>query len=207
MDEIAHQYRVQAVQNSIPEDEAAEVEHTLLDTQAQLRSWNIGFAERAVYLSSRGQALVQTRDSAISLRLAATSTELAETSQDVALSTSRDSAVIRVIAAITIFFLPATFTATFFSTTFFSFNEGLDGRVYSKWLWLYFVVTLVLTAVVVIGTWLLWKSKEEEISRRIVKRTSEDVTAQAVSVGGCDQRLYCYLLSCCDLLLQELSAQ
>ncbi|KAH7071317.1 hypothetical protein BKA63DRAFT_70896 [Paraphoma chrysanthemicola] len=75
----------------------------------------------------------------------------------------------RVIAAITIFFLPATFTATFFSTTFFSFNEGLDGRVYSDWLWLYFVVTLVLTAVVVVGTWALWKGKEKEISTKLKK--------------------------------------
>jgi flagellar basal body-associated protein FliL len=78
----------------------------------------------------------------------------------------------RVIAAITIFFLPATFTATFFSTTFFSFNEGLDGRVYSRWLWLYFVVTLVLTAIVVVGTWLLWKGKEKEISHRSQKPIS-----------------------------------
>lgn len=72
----------------------------------------------------------------------------------------------RVIAAITIFFLPATFTATFFSTTFFSFNSDLGGRVYSKWLWLYFVVSIVLTTVVVVGTWLLWKGKEKEISRQ-----------------------------------------
>jgi Mg2+ and Co2+ transporter CorA len=110
------------------------------------------------------------RDSAISLHLAATSTKLAETSQEVAISTSRDSAVMRVIAAITIFFLPATITATFFSTTFFSVNSNLDERAYSGWLWLYFLVTIVLTAVVVAGTWLLWKGKEKEISRRIEKQ-------------------------------------
>ena len=76
----------------------------------------------------------------------------------------------RVIAAITIFFLPATFTATFFSTTFFSFSADFDGSVYSGWLWLYFVVTVILTAVVVVGTWLLWKGKEKEISKRISKQ-------------------------------------
>jgi uncharacterized membrane protein len=79
----------------------------------------------------------------------------------------------RVIAAITIFFLPATFTATFFSTTFFRFNSNLEGRVYSGWLWLYFLVTLVLTAVVVVGTWLLWKGKEKDISKRIEKQKLE----------------------------------
>jgi uncharacterized membrane protein len=71
----------------------------------------------------------------------------------------------RVIAGMTIFFLPATFTATFFSTTFFSFNGNMDGKVYSAWLWLYFVVTIVLTAVVVVGTWMLWKTKEREIAK------------------------------------------
>lgn len=80
----------------------------------------------------------------------------------------------RVIAAITIFFLPATFTATFFSTSFFSFNADLEGKIYSTWLWLYFLVTIVLTAVVVIGTWVLWKGKEKEISRRMEKRDESE---------------------------------
>ncbi|KAH7079545.1 hypothetical protein FB567DRAFT_124711 [Paraphoma chrysanthemicola] len=181
MDDIAHRFRSQAVKNGTSEDAAADTEHLLLETQAHLRSWNTGLADRAEYLSKRGQALVQTvysgiaqRDSAISLRLAATSTELAQTSHEVAISTSRDSSVMRVIAAITIFFLPATFTATFFSTTFFSFNERLEGRVYSDWLWLYFVVTLVLTAVVVVGTWALWKGKEKEISTKLKKPMVEE---------------------------------
>jgi uncharacterized protein YneF (UPF0154 family) len=41
----------------------------------------------------------------------------------------------------------------------------MDGKVYSAWLWLYFVVTIVLTAVVVVGTWMLWKTKEREIAK------------------------------------------
>jgi hypothetical protein len=95
---------------------------------------------------------IAQRDSAISLRLAASSARQAETSQQIAVSTSRDSAVMRVIAGMTISFLPATFTATFFSTTFFSFNGNMEVKVYSAWLWLYYVVTVVLTAVVVVGT-------------------------------------------------------
>jgi hypothetical protein len=49
--------------------------------------------------------------------------------------------------------------------------------VYSKWLWLYFVVTVVLTAVVVVGTWLLWTGKESEISRRLEKRVKDGGTS------------------------------
>ncbi|KAH8731933.1 hypothetical protein GQ44DRAFT_698214 [Phaeosphaeriaceae sp. PMI808] len=177
MDEVANLYRSKAVRNGTSYEQAAEVEKMLLEAHAHLRSWNHGLNDRAEYLSKRSQALVQTvysgiaqRDSSISLGLAGTSTKLAESSQEIALSTSRDSAVMRVIAAITIFFLPATFTATFFSTTFFSFNSSLDGRVYSKWLWLYFVVTFLLTATTVVGTWLLWKGKEKEISDRAERR-------------------------------------
>jgi hypothetical protein len=52
---------------------------------------------------------------------------------------------------------------TFFSTTFFNFNDNLAGRIYSPWLWLYFVVTTGLTLLVVVGTWLLWRKREQEV--------------------------------------------
>jgi len=38
--------------------------------------------------------------------------------------------------------------------------------VYSPWVWLYFTLTLALTAVVISGTWVLWRSKEKEIIRQ-----------------------------------------
>ncbi|KAH7411821.1 hypothetical protein DE146DRAFT_255853 [Phaeosphaeria sp. MPI-PUGE-AT-0046c] len=182
MDQVANRYRVQAVKNGILDEAAAEVEQLLLETHSHLRAWNTGLQDRVDYLSKRVQSLVQTvhsgiaqRDSAVSLRLASTSTDLAESSQMVAISTSRDSAVMRVIAAITIFFLPPTFTATFFSTSFFSFNANLDGKIYSGWLWLYFVVSAILTAIVVVGTWMLWKGKEKEISEGFEKRNGPEV--------------------------------
>ncbi|KAH6864282.1 hypothetical protein B0T12DRAFT_25565 [Alternaria alternata] len=115
LDQVARRYKRQADNNGVPEDESTEIEQLLLDTNSELRSWNVGLEDRAEYVSKRGQALVQTvysaiaqRDSATSLRLASTSTSLAQSSQSVAISTSRDSAVMRIIAAITIFFLPAT---------------------------------------------------------------------------------------------------
>ncbi|KAF2648160.1 hypothetical protein K491DRAFT_613315, partial [Lophiostoma macrostomum CBS 122681] len=92
---------------------------------------------------------------------------LAESSQRVAIATSRDSAVMRVIGAVTVVFLPGTFTATFFSTTFFNFGDGINGKVYSSWLWLYFVLTIGLTAVVLGGTWYLWRTKERELQMHV----------------------------------------
>ncbi|KGQ02679.1 hypothetical protein BBAD15_g12103 [Beauveria bassiana D1-5] len=66
--------------------------------------------------------------------------EIARDSRSVALATARDSASMRVIAIVTILFLPATFTATFFSTTFFNFLEEKGPRV-SPWIWIYVATT------------------------------------------------------------------
>jgi hypothetical protein len=54
---------------------------------------------------------IAQRDSANSISIAETGTRLAATSHQVAIATSRDSAVMRVITAVTVVFLPATFTA------------------------------------------------------------------------------------------------
>ncbi|KAF2626695.1 hypothetical protein BU25DRAFT_422434 [Macroventuria anomochaeta] len=113
MDSVAKRYREQAIRQGLSESQAIENE-----AHAHRRAWSKGISDRAEYLSKRGQALVQTvysgiaqRDSSISLSLAVTSTKLAETSQDVVIATSRDSAVMGIIVAITVFFRPATFTA------------------------------------------------------------------------------------------------
>ena len=60
LDQVAKRYKQQAVANKIPEEDAAEMEQLLVDTHAQMRSWNAGLEDRAEYLSKRGQALVQT---------------------------------------------------------------------------------------------------------------------------------------------------
>jgi hypothetical protein len=60
---------------------------------------------------------IAQRNSYISLQVATTSTRLTEASQEVAIAASRDGAVMRVIAAIIMFFLPATFTAVSFYET------------------------------------------------------------------------------------------
>ncbi|EMD92193.1 hypothetical protein COCC4DRAFT_130791 [Bipolaris maydis ATCC 48331] len=171
LNQVTDRYRQQAMAHGEPEKDIAHIIDLLSGTHEHLRAWNAGLQDRTEYLSKRGQALVQTiysgiaqRDAATSLSLASTSTSLARSSQSVAISTSRDSAIMKIIAAMTMIFLPATFTATFFSTTFFDFNNDLNGRMYSSWLWLYFLVTFVLTFVVMLVTWWLWKKKEKEVN-------------------------------------------
>lgn len=54
----------------------------------------------------------------------------------------------RVIAAVTLLFLPGTIVATVFSASFWDFSPGNQGSKVSSWVWLYWVVTGVLTAAV-----------------------------------------------------------
>lgn len=140
-----------------------------------LKSWYDGIQARSDYLTRRAEALLQTvyslisqRDSAINLEIAQRSAQVAEQSMDiaqlsrednlamreVAIAAARDSATMRVIAAVTLFFLPPTFVATFFSTSFLDFKPTRPGDHVSDWVWLYFVLTVVLI-VTVMGFWKL----------------------------------------------------
>jgi hypothetical protein len=57
----------------------------------------------------------------------------------------------QVIAAVALGFLPGTFVATLFSTSFWNFQSDNEGRVVSRWVWLYWVVTTVLTLAVLVA--------------------------------------------------------
>ncbi|KAL8728687.1 MAG: hypothetical protein Q9166_005251 [cf. Caloplaca sp. 2 TL-2023] len=81
---------------------------------------------------------------------------IAEQSQRTAVDTKRESVAMRTISALTMVFLPGTFVGTIFGMAFFNFNE--DGtrtmRVSPVW-WLYVVITVPLTALV-LGLWVGW---------------------------------------------------
>ncbi|KAL1801302.1 hypothetical protein ACET3X_001644 [Alternaria dauci] len=62
----------------------------------------------------------------------------------------RYGADMRLITAITLIFLPGTFVATFFSTTFWNFSPDNRGAKVTYWVYLYFVVTLGLTLIVLV---------------------------------------------------------
>jgi len=104
--------------------------------------------------------LIAQRDSRSQVDLARTSRRLAELSR-------KDSTDMRVISAVTLVFLPATFTSTFFSASFFDFAPGAS--VVSRWVWLYWVVTALLMALVLGGWWFFSRRtlrKEREALRR-----------------------------------------
>ncbi|KAF2797117.1 hypothetical protein K505DRAFT_322826 [Melanomma pulvis-pyrius CBS 109.77] len=65
----------------------------------------------------------------------------------------RYGADMRIISAVTLIFLPGTFIATLFSASFWNFQPTNTGPIVSKWVWLYFVVTALLTLFV----WSFWR--------------------------------------------------
>lgn len=73
-------------------------------------------------------------------------------SNKMAKSSLKYGADMQVIAAVTLVFLPGTFVATLFSTSFWNFQHEDTGKIVSKWIWLYCVVTVVLT-LAVLATW------------------------------------------------------
>jgi flagellar biogenesis protein FliO len=100
----------------------------------------------------------------------------------------RDRVSVKIIAILTLIFLPATFLAvrlvfppekletnpnlqqTIFIMTFFDWNAGKEdggsSAIVSHWIWLYFALSVALTFIVV----LVWKavSKFEERKRKII---------------------------------------
>lgn len=60
LDQIARQYREQAVLNGLSDADAAHIESCLLARHDYLRCWLTGMERRVEFLSKRGQAQVQT---------------------------------------------------------------------------------------------------------------------------------------------------
>ena len=91
---------------------------------------------------------------------------IADISRKIAMNAARDSGAMKIIADVTIYFLPATFAAvclprfsvvillrpnrvqTVFSSPFFNFQAQERERVVSWWIWLYIVVAVILTALI-----------------------------------------------------------
>jgi heme/copper-type cytochrome/quinol oxidase subunit 2 len=86
----------------------------------------------------------------------------------------------RIIAAVTLIFLPGTFTATLFSTSFFSFQTPDKPRVVSHWIWLYATVTVGLT-MLVIGAWVVWSHFEHSTSEKDLGIANDSSRSSALS--------------------------
>ena len=73
----------------------------------------------------------------------------------IALESKADSSAMKAIAVLTMFFLPATFLATFFAMPFFNWDAEMQNGVVKDRLWIYWAVTAPAT-LLVLGCWRVW---------------------------------------------------
>ncbi|KAL8284662.1 hypothetical protein RB600_000602 [Gaeumannomyces tritici] len=95
-----------------------------------------------------------TRDCTMRIDGMAMATQWAEgeVNVEIAFGTKRDSQHMRSIALLTMVFLPGTFLASVFSMSFFDWKGGAS---VSEYIWIYFVIAIFLT-LVIIGVWWYW---------------------------------------------------
>ncbi|OAL36013.1 hypothetical protein AYO20_04674 [Fonsecaea nubica] len=85
----------------------------------------------------------------------------------------RNSTSMSVIAVVTVAFLPATFMATVFSMGIFDWHAGQpdnDTTIVSWWIWLYIVLSIVLTAIIVV----VWRLASKRMQRKLAKESDEN---------------------------------
>ena len=112
---------------------------------------------------------IQQRDNQLNIQLATSSQqiaqearkdnllnmEIAKATAQVAEETRQDSAAMKTIAVLTLTFLPGTAVASFFSMTMFQWNPPPGQPVCSPYIWIFFVVTIPITALVYV-VWIWW---------------------------------------------------
>lgn len=121
-----------------------------------LRKFISGALQQVQVLDARRAAQVQTVYSMISQRDS-------EIMKEMTLLAQRDSKDMRIIAWVTLIFLPGTFTATLFSTSFFDFRLGNKEHIVSWWFWLYCLFTAIMTILIL----LVWYYFYRRSNRRI----------------------------------------
>ncbi|PHH79080.1 hypothetical protein CDD80_5639 [Ophiocordyceps camponoti-rufipedis] len=94
----------------------------------------------------------------MSQREARLNLEIAGEQRRIAHASKRDSTAMKTISLMGAVFLPGTYLASVFSTSFFDFKPT-SSRVASE-LWIYFIVTIPLTAAIV-GSWWWWDRRRE----------------------------------------------
>ncbi len=139
-----------------PELDAWDVD--LTQRMASLKARIKGYRVHAGRMQLQGQAILQTvfcligtNDNRLNYQATQASVRIAEDFKRVALLTRKDSTDMRIIAAVTLLFLPGTFVATFFSTSFLDFlGDDRAPRVSGLGMGLYWATTTLLTTVVLV---------------------------------------------------------
>ncbi|KAK3986740.1 hypothetical protein QBC44DRAFT_332659 [Cladorrhinum sp. PSN332] len=101
--------------------------------------------------------IIDHRESRLNLEIAVQQQMLAD-------STRRDGMSMKTLTLVGALFLPGTFLSSMFSMPFFDFSGDMNGSV-SKSLWIYFVLLIPVT-VVVLGAWLFFDKKSKTVTQQ-----------------------------------------
>jgi hypothetical protein len=90
-----------------------------------------------------------------------------------AVSATRDSSAMKALAVITAIFLPGSYVATVFSMSMFNWQagdtsdigSGSSAQVVMHYIWIYWVITVLLTVLVIVG-WRVWWTMQDRDFRR-----------------------------------------
>lgn len=106
-------------------------------------------------LKKRSDSNMARLQNEISLCFNVVTQRQAHVSVQIGEAAKRDGEAMRVIAAVTLLFLPSTFVSAIFSTSFFNYDHGAGVWAISDKFWIYWAVAIPLTVVSVL-TWVLW---------------------------------------------------
>lgn len=115
-------------------------------------------------------------DNKLNLQFSRVNTELARTGTELTQDMKRDSTQMRSIGLLTMIFLPLSTVASVFSTTFFDWKAASGGAVVSEYIWIFAVIAVGLTSMVV-GAWYLG-------TRRAAKRETAYEESQKQKLLG-----------------------
>jgi O-antigen/teichoic acid export membrane protein len=98
---------------------------------------------------------------------------LAKDSRTIATASKRDSTSMKILAAVTVIYLPGTFTSSLLATSFFEWSASGSETVLSHRFWIYWAITIPLTAITV-AAWLLWTQREERLHKEQELKAQEE---------------------------------
>ncbi|KAK4167923.1 hypothetical protein QBC43DRAFT_297175 [Cladorrhinum sp. PSN259] len=117
--------------------------------------------------------IINHRESRLSLEIAVQQQMLAD-------STRRDGMSMKTLTLVGALFLPGTFLSSMFSMPFFDFSSDMNGPV-SKRLWIYFVLLIPVT-VIVLGAWLVFDKRSKTV-------TDQDLEQAEYRMEDLEQRI------------------
>ncbi|ODA80038.1 hypothetical protein RJ55_02996 [Drechmeria coniospora] len=152
--------------NLTPQEEAhwKEMDKLHRSLQARLDFYKVKLKGLENYIHTTLERLKVQREALyniMSQREARLNLEIAGEQRRIAHASKRDSAAMKTISLMGALFLPGTYLASVFSMTFFNFQAEAT-RAVAPQLWIYFVVTIPLTAIIVCSWWCFDRRREAQ---------------------------------------------